>query len=273
MSVMNPLRCSVLLSCLLVAACASHPSSHAAANGTRQATVDAALQAAVDGAGRKAENRARDGARHPLQTLQFFGIAPTQTVVEITPGAGWYTEILAPYLRDHGRYVAAVTDPARTNTQLASDPALYGKATVVEFDAKAPVFGPPASADAVLTFRNVHNWVGNGSAQGFFDAFHAVLKPGGVLGVVDHRAKPGTDAATMKKSGYVTEALVIDMATRAGFVLEAKSEINANPRDDAHHPNGVWTLPPSNRHDAEDRASYQAIGESDRMTLRFRKPG
>ena len=262
------------LLCALLTACASPGSPSINADSSTQApVVDAALQAAVEGAWRKPDNRARDGARHPLQTLRFFGIAPTHTVVEITPGAGWYTEILAPYLRDHGRYVAAVTNPERTQALLAGDPARYGKAAVVVFDAKAPVFGPPASADAVLTFRNVHNWVGNGTAQDYFDAFHAVLKPGGVLGVVDHRARPGTAASTMQKSGYVTEALVIQMATRAGFVLEERSDINANPRDDTDHPNGVWTLPPTNRHDPEDAASYKAIGESDRMTLRFRKPG
>ena len=128
------------------------------------------------------------------------------------------------------------------------------------------------SADAVLTFRNVHNWVADDSAEAYFRAFFAVLKPGGTLGVVDHRAKPGTALDAMKKSGYLTEALVIDLATRAGFTLVASSQVNANPKDDADHPNGVWTLPPSNRHDAADKAAYQAIGESDRMTLRFRKP-
>ena len=141
-----------------------------------------------------------------------------------------------------------------------------------DFDGKAPVLGAAGSADAVLTFRNVHNWVAGGTADAYFLAFFAALKPGGVLGVVDHRAKPGADLDTMKKSGYLTEALVIDLATRAGFVLEARSEVNANPKDDTDHPNGVWTLPPVNRHDAGDDAMYKAIGESDRMTLRFRKP-
>jgi len=124
----------------------------------------------------------------------------------------------------------------------------------------------------VLTFRNAHNWVADGNADEYFQAFFAVLEPGGVLGVADHRAKPGTDLETMKKSGYLTEALVIELAQEAGFVLEAQSDINANPRDTADHPNGVWTLPPGNDHDAADDAKYQAIGESDRMTLRFRKP-
>ena len=124
----------------------------------------------------------------------------------------------------------------------------------------------------MLTFRNVHNWVAAGNAQAYFDAFFAALKPGGTLGVVDHRAKPGTDLETMQSSGYLTEQLVIDYATKAGFTLAARSEVNANPKDDTRHPNGVWTLPPANRHDAEDDAMYKAIGESDRMTLRFVKP-
>jgi predicted methyltransferase len=139
------------------------------------------------------------------------------------------------------------------------------------FDPKAPVFGPPASADVVLTFRNAHNWVADGNAEVYFKAFYDVLKPGGTLGVVDHRARPGTDLEKMKKSGYLTEALVIAQATAAGFVLDGRSEVNANPADTADHPNGVWTLPPSNRHEPADAARYAAIGESDRMTLRFVK--
>ncbi|HWS77985.1 MAG TPA: methyltransferase, partial [Thermomonas sp.] len=141
-----------------------------------------------------------------------------------------------------------------------------------EFDGKAPVLGAAGSADAVLTFRNVHNWVAGGTEAVYFKAFFDVLKPGGALGVVDHRARPGTGLDAMKKSGYLTEALVIEAAQAAGFVLEARSEVNANPKDDTDHPNGVWTLPPVNRHDAADDAMYKAIGESDRMTLRFRKP-
>lgn len=239
--------------------------------------LDADLRAAVADPGRDAAQRARDVYRHPVETLAFFGIRPTDTVIEISPGSGWYSAILAPYLRDKGTYVAAGAAPApgRANALravFAADPARYGRATLLEYDGNAPVLGAPASADAVLTFRNVHNWIAAGTADAYFQAFFAALKPGGTLGVVDHRAKPGTDLDTMKASGYLTEALVIDAATRAGFVLEAKSEVNANPADDAKHPNGVWTLPPTNRHDAADAATYKAIGESDRMTLRFRKP-
>ena len=250
---------------------------------TADATADAALAAAIAGDWRDPANVARDRYRHPAETLAFFAVKPTDSVVEISPGAGWYSEILAPWLRDAGHYVAAsATAPAdsgggRRNGALrakfAADPARYDRAEWREYDGAAPVLGEPASADAVLTFRNVHNWVAAGTADAYFKAFFDVLKPGGTLGVADHRAKPGTDLETMKKSGYLTEALVVDLATRAGFVLDARSEANANPADGADHPNGVWTLPPTNRHDDADDAKYQAIGESDRMTLRFRKPG
>lgn len=250
-----------------------------------EAVEDQMLQLAVQGSWRDPKNVARDVYRHPLETLRFFGVRQHQTLIEITPGAGWYSEILSPLNGTNGHYIAAVWDDAipgqpgyryRLNKELrakfAASPDVYRSPEVRVFDPKAPVFGAPGSADVVLTFRNAHNWVSDGNADAYFKAFFDVLKPGGTLGVVDHRAKAGTDLATMKKSGYLTEALVIDYATKAGFVLEAKSEVNANPKDTADHPNGVWTLPPNNNHDAADDAKYQAIGESDRMTLRFRKP-
>jgi len=251
---------------------------------TVNAAISPALQAAVDASTRDAKNRLRDQYRHPAQTLAFFGVKPTQTVIEITPGGGWYSEILAPYLKDSGHYVAAVYDDKipdqpqyryRQNTALREKFAnadVYGKPEVRGFDPKAPSFGPAGSADVVLTFRNAHNWVDDGTADAYFKAFFDVLKPGGTLGLADHRAKPGTDLEKMKTSGYLTEALVIELAQKAGFKLAAKSEINANPKDTADHPNGVWTLPPTNQHDAKDDAKYQAIGESDRMTMRFVKP-
>ena len=251
---------------------------------TVNASISPALQAAVDASTRDAKNRLRDQYRHPAQTLAFFGVKPTQTVIEITPGGGWYSEILAPYLKDSGHYVAAVYDDKipdqpqyryRQNTALREKFAnadVYGKPEVRGFDPKAPSFGPAGSADVVLTFRNAHNWVDDGTADAYFKAFFDVLKPGGTLGLADHRAKPGTDLEKMKTSGYLTEALVIELAQKAGFKLAAKSEINANPKDTADHPNGVWTLPPTNQHDAKDDAKYQAIGESDRMTMRFVKP-
>lgn len=266
-------------------ASASATDGSASAADTSATATNDALAAAVAGDWRDPQNVARDAYRHPAGTLAFFGIAPGDTVVEITPGGGWYAEILAPYLRDDGHYVAAIWDDAiagqpryrydlnRTlRAKFAGNPAVYGTPEVRVFDPAAPVFGAPGSADAVLTFRNAHNWVADGNAEAYFRAFFEVLRPGGTLGLADHRAKPGTDLATMKASGYLTEALVVELAEAAGFVLEARSEINANPRDSADHPNGVWTLPPTNNHEPADDAKYRAIGESDRMTLRFRKP-
>ncbi|MGV6486633.1 class I SAM-dependent methyltransferase [Stenotrophomonas bentonitica] len=250
-----------------------------------QPAITAAVQAAVDGKGRTPDNVKRDAYRHPAQTLSFFGVEPGKTVVEITPGGGWYSEILAPLLRDKGTYVAAVVDPmavaegkARDYQQRGRDGlekkfagtrALYDKAKIVGYNPKAPKFGPDNSADVVLTFRNVHNWRSANQAEGMFKGFYSVLKPGGVLGVVEHRAK--ADVPADDKSGYVGQAQVIAMAEAAGFKLAGSSEINANPRDTKDHPNGVWTLPPVNNHDAADDAKYKAIGESDRMTLRFVK--
>lgn len=244
------------------------------------------LKAAIAGSWRDPNNVARDPYRHPLETLQFFGVRPDQTVVEITPGGGWYSEILAPYLREKGRYVAAVVDPdsqtkdsariyydkAKTGLEkkFADAPLQYAGAVVAAYDPFKPAFGPANSADVVLTFRNVHNWRSAGQAEVMFKGFFDVLKPGGTLGVVEHRAK--ADVPADDKSGYVGQAQVIAMAEAAGFRLEGKSEINANPRDTKDYPKGVWTLPPSNQHDAADDAKYKVIGESDRMTLRFRKP-
>lgn len=280
----TPLLCALLLgACVLSPAFSAYASDPASPATERAAKANPTLDAAIAGNWRDAKNTARDMYRHPRETLSFFGVAPDQTVIEITPGGGWYSEILAPYLSAEGHYIAAIakaTDPnsygGRNNKALAdkfaADGTRYGKAKTVEFDAKAPVFGAPGSADTVLTFRNVHNWIDAETAPAYFKAFFAVLKPGGTLGVSDHRAKSGTDLQKMKDSGYLTEELVIKLATDAGFKLDAKSEVNANPKDTADHPNGVWTLPPTNRHDASDDAKYKAIGESDRMTLRFVKP-
>ena len=253
----------------------------------------AKLDATLMGAHRNDANKARDGFRHPKESLNFFGFGPGMTVVEITPGGGWYSEILAPTLKGEGTYVAAIIDPAtvesegsrnyytKSNTsfreKLAGDAALYDATQVVEFNPSAPMFGPDASADLVLTFRNVHNWVGSNSVQPMFDGFFKVLKPGGVLGVVEHRAMADDtrDIKELAETGYFPEALVIEHATKAGFQLVEKSEINANPADTKDHPNGVWTLPPSLQMEnvpEADHAKYKAIGESDRMTLKFIKP-
>jgi predicted methyltransferase len=237
---------------------------------------------------RSEANADRDRYRHPAQTLAFFGIRPDMTVIEIWPGAGWYSEILAPYLRAEGRYVAAVDDPAKAaddnaretaskrnqalRERFAAQPKVYGRPRLIEFSSSAPELGPPESADAVLTFRNVHNWVMAGTEAQMFEAFFEVLKPGGVLGVVDHRAADGAVVEQVKDSGYLPEQYVIALALKAGFRLDARSEINANPDDLKNYPDGVWTLPPTLRKGEVDREKYLDIGESDRMTLRFVKP-
>jgi predicted methyltransferase len=240
------------------------------------------LDAVLAGSWRAPANKARDVYRHPKATLQFFGLQPDKMVIEINPSSGWYTEILAPVLRDDGHYIAAVPggnaaeDRQNTETLRAkfkADPAQYDKARIITYNPKAPVFGPPGSADMVLTFRNVHNWAMAGNAEAMFKAFYAVLKTGGTLGVVDHRAAPGASLDSVKGSGYLPTDYVIKLATDAGFKLDGQSEINANPKDTKNYPKGVWTLPPTLTLGEKDRAKYQAIGESDRMTLRFVKAG
>lgn len=248
------------------------------------AQADDALKTAIASSHRSAENVARDTARHPYETLTFFGIKPTMTVVELSPGGGWYTEILAPYLRDKGTLIAAGGDPessseyarkgaAKFRQKLDATPAIFNKVQVGIFEPGNKVnFAPAGSVDLVLTFRNVHNWVPGGEAQinAAFKQIYTSLKPGGVFGVVDHRLPEGKPANP--KSGYVHESYVIALAEKAGFKLAEKSEINANAKDTADHKNGVWALPPSLANKDEDRAKYTAIGESDRMTLKFVKP-
>jgi predicted methyltransferase len=252
------------------------------------AAADAGLRAAIAGDHRTPAFVARDAHRHPYATLKLFGIQPQFTVVEIWPGGGWYTEILAPYLRERGKLYAAHFPEATTVAfyrelregflaRLAAAPDIYDRVAVTEFLPPEHLdVAPAGSADLVLTFRNVHNWTmrGGGEARTLaaFRAFHRALKPGGVLGVVDHRLPPDRPLADQEESGYLREDFVIDVATAAGFELAARSEINANPRDSADHPRGVWSLPPSLRGGDEDRERYLAIGESDRMTLKFVKP-
>jgi predicted methyltransferase len=256
--------------------------AHADAQST---AVEPLLDKALAGEHRSAANRARDQYRHPRETLLFFGLKPDMTVLEIWPGGGWYSEILAPVLAEKGQfYVAhyAVENPRIANWQLqarekqqetfAKRPALYGKPV---FTSLGPpeylAIAPAGSMDMVLTFRNVHNWSAQKSDALVFKAFYDALKPGGILGVVEHRANPGTPFEQMVKSGYMTEAYVIELAEKAGFKLVAKSEVNANAKDTKDHPNGVWTLPPTSRGRLEPE-KYKAIGESDRMTLKFAKP-
>ena len=243
-----------------------------------------AFARALAGDWRSEKNRARDVYRHPRETLAFFGVGPEQTLIEIWPGGGWYAEVLAPALNAHGHYVAIVPkalpdSPARVQrdndklrAMFTARPDLYGNAAVRDAIDSAPVLGPPESADAVLTFRNAHNWVMADNEQAMFRAFFAVLKPGGTLGVVDHRAAPDSPPAEMKTSGYLPQAYVIALAEGAGFELVATSEINANPKDTKDYKEGVWTLPPTLNQGETDREKYLAIGESDRMTLKFRKP-
>jgi predicted methyltransferase len=241
--------------------------------------ADKALHAAVASPQRSAAFVARDGYRHPEATLAFFGIRPTMTLVEIWPSAGYYTEILAPLLRERGRYIAAVQANPKyrdaTLRLLAGDPSRFDRVTTVTFDPKQPAdLAPPGTADAVITFRNVHNLVmaGDDQAAQAFALYFRALKPGGTLGVEDHRLPEVGDAAREKTSGYLKRSTVIRLAEAAGFRFVAASEVNANPKDTADYPKGVWTLPPTLILGDQDRARYQAIGESDRMTLKFVKP-
>jgi predicted methyltransferase len=271
-------RFAILLLAAGLASCAP-------AAAPRTAAADqAALAAAIAAPTRTEANRARDIYRHPYETLTFFGVEPDDTVVEIWPGGGWYTEILAPYLASGGgRLILATQDGQLGGVAKLRDahPALYGgltTATFPAFDAAAPRV-PDGSADVVLTFRNVHNWrmgYRRDDKQDYsteaFRKIYAMLKPGGVLGVVDHRLPESASDERERNSGYIKVSTVRRLAEQAGFRLAASSEINANPKDTADWPDGVWTLPPALRLKDKDRAKYLAIGESDRMTLKFVKP-
>lgn len=237
----------------------------------------------VEGPQRSAANKARDVYRHPLEVLAFFDVQPSSTVVEIQPGGGYWTEILAPLLKQRGRYIAAVRDKSAPNGEgareaaliaqkVASAPELYGDIVVSEFAGDKFEIAPPASVDVVLTFRNLHNWLKAGDAEGAFRAFYKALKPGGVLGVEDHRAPTDEPQDPQAKSGYVREDYAVELAKKAGFELVGSSEVNANPKDTKHYPQGVWTLPPTFRLKDQDHDKYAAIGESDRFVLKFVKP-
>ena len=248
--------------------------------GAVQAAEDVALKAAIAAPTRTPANVTRDGARHPYETLSFFGIKPTMTVVELTPSGGWYTEILAPYLRENGVLIGAseeVVEGKRAGTafraKVNSNP-IYSKVRLGIFQPPTKyAIAPAGSADMVLTFRNLHNWVelGPEKLQEVFKNVHTVLKPGGVLGVVDHRLPASMTQDATASTGYLHEAWVIKTIEAAGFKLVAKSDINANPKDKADHPKGVWALPPVLANKDDKRADYVAIGESDRMTLKFVK--
>lgn len=232
------------------------------------------IAAAVAAPSRTPANVARDQYRHPAETLAFFGVTPAQTVVEYSPSGGWYSEILAPLLRDKGRFYALQPSGRYLDgykTFLAAKPTVYDKVTLVAHPDEAGTI-PAGSVDTVLTFRNVHNMVMAGNEAATFKAFFAMLKPGGTLGVVDHRLPEARDSALEKSSGYLKVSTIKRIAQEAGFEFVEASEVNANPKDTADWAKGVWTLPPSLSQKEVDRDKYSAIGESDRMTLKFRKP-
>ncbi len=247
------------------------------------ADVAARLDGALQGQHRDPKNVARDVYRHPKETLLFFDVRPHMKVLEILPGAGWYTEILAVFLRDAGELtVASFGDDHPTRylrnihrrfiKKLEADPGTYGKVKPVLFEPSGYLDDvPDASVDRVLTFRNTHNWIRYGGIEDVYAALHRVLKPGGILGVVQHRAPPGSNAAETAERGYVPEKMLIAVAEAAGFELIDKSELNANPKDTKDYPEGVWSLPPTYREKNRNRNQYTAIGESDRMTLKFIK--
>jgi predicted methyltransferase len=282
---------AMFAACLL-AACASAPKDAAPAvpavpaappKPPRDEVTAAAIEHVLAGAQRSAENRARDVDRHPLETLLFFGIKPDMTVVEVWPGTGgWYTEVLAPLLAEHGKLYAAVQPPAPENAyvtasrrdfadKLAALPAIYGRVEVTTMGPGAFAIAPPGSADLVVTFRNIHNWMSLGFAPEAFAEMNRALKPGGILGVVEHRANPAKPQDPKATNGYVNEDYAIAMIEAAGFELVARSGINDNPKDTKDYEQGVWALPPSYGLGNRDRAKYVAIGQSDRFTLKFRK--
>lgn len=252
--------------------------------------IQNALEKAVTGPQRTSAYVKRDRYRHPLQTLEFFGIRPDMTVVEVLPGAGWYTEIFAPFLHDHGRLIEAtppLSSPnpfsrkraAKYNAKLDSDSAVYGRVTLEPFEPPSYMgLGPPESADMIVTFRNIHDFmyanvhgkVTDVIALRFFRSAYRALKPGGILGVVAHRAPASMPITETFKLGRLPQEYVISLARRAGFRLAGTSEINANPKDPGNIP--VWYLPPTLAQGQKDRARYETIGEGDNMTLRFEKP-
>jgi predicted methyltransferase len=253
------------------------------------------LAASIDGDWRSADDRARDQSRHPKEALEFWGLAPGMTILEVQPGGGWWSDILAPYARaTGGQYYATAADlnnpelpdgakkaRAEFEAGFKAKPEVYGDVQLLNFGAKsAPL--PPNTFDFALSARSIHGWMGNGVTEKFLKDLHGTLKPGGILAIEQHRANPGKQDPKAA-SGYVTEEYVIEQAKKAGFEFIARSEVNANPKDTKDHPFGVWTLPPTKRtrpysegpdaHDPKfDRTKYDAIGESDRMTLKFMKP-
>jgi predicted methyltransferase len=246
-------------------------------------TAKAAVQAALNGKHRQAGNAERDSQRHPIETLEFFGFRPNMTVFEYGPGEGWYTELLAPALAKRGKLIVNSADPNGPPNERATfygqrlklfverSPELYGKVEVKLVDAKAPDLGLENALDLALVIRGMHGMHNNKVLDAWLATLHRALKPKAILGVVQHRAQPDADPDQSSKQGYLPEKWLTEKIEAAGFKLAAKSEINANPKDTKDHPEGVWTLPPTLRLGEKDRDKYFAIGESDRMTLKFVK--
>ncbi len=268
--------------CLLLLACTLLLAASCSTTSTRETTA-AALDTILAGSQRSPENSARDRYRHPKETLLFFGIRPEMKVLEVWPEPGWYTAVIAPLLREKGKYYAAVIaeDPSSKyithrleeyRSRLAARADLYDRVAVVSFPADGGDAVPPGSVDMVLTFRNIHNWMARDQASQAFRTMFRALKPGGILGVVEHRGNPAVPQDPKAKSGYVNEDYAIQLIESVGFRLEAKSEVNANPNDTKDYEQGVWTLPPTYRLGEKDKAKYTEIGESDRFTLKFVKP-
>ncbi len=264
------------------------PEIHQAAAALAEASypnVRAGLKAVLAGKQRRPADVERDAQRHPAETLEFLGLTPSETVLEYGPGEGWYTEILAPLLAKKGKLIITTSDPngpkdarstyygERTKLFLERLPEAYGKVETVVLDPHAPHLGADASVDAVLLFRGAHGMINDKTLDTDLAEFHRILKPHGVLGIEQHRAPAGADPTESAKKGYVPEAWLISEVEKAGFKLAGKSEINANPKDTKDYPAGVWTLPPTLRLGDQDKAKYLAIGESDRMTLKFVKAG
>lgn len=275
---------TVAASALMLAAC-SDGSNDDTSTGSAAGTMTLE-QAVNDNPARSANNLKRDIYRNPVETLRFFDVEPDMTVVEIWPGGGWYTEILAPYLKENGQLYAAhfaqtetrdyyVNSREQFAERVANDPA-FSDVMITEFAPNADSeIAPAGSADRVLTFRNLHNWYMNSGREGVqaaFETFYTALKPGGILGVVDHRLPEDRPDTHMDSSGYMKQSLAIDAAEAAGFEFVGASEINVNPDDTADYPRGVWTLPPTLGLGEENLERYLAIGESDRFTLKFKKP-
>jgi len=248
-------------------------------------SVAHSIESIISGEHRSDSNKARDAYRNPKKTLEFFGLQEDMTVVEIWPSGGWYAEIIAPYLNESGQYISAGYDPNDENQyfrtraaefmeKLNQDPDLYSNVrhTVLKLPDRIEI-AKPNSADMVLTFRNIHNWMASDQTDAVFEGFFKVLKLGGVLGVVEHRGDSSVPQDAEAKSGYVNQEYAIALAEKAGFIFEAASEINANPKDTKNHREGVWTLAPTySSVNDQEKKSYSDIGESDRFTLKFRKP-